>query len=155
MQEYQQAPGVHEPKDMRMWGCKDINKHSEYIKLRIWECADARIPTSIRSTWTSGYGDVRYQHAPVVHKPKDMRIWGYENTNKHPKYINLKIRGCEDTRFQASIHKTEEMRMLRCKWGHMNPRTWRCKYARIQASTYEHKDIRMRGCKDTSKCTGT
>ena len=34
-------------------------------------------------------------------------------------------------------------------------RKWGCEDARIQASTDEHKDIKMRGCKNTSKCTGT
>ena len=35
MRGYQQPPGVHEPKDMRMLECEDINKHPEYMKLRI------------------------------------------------------------------------------------------------------------------------
>ena len=82
-----------------------------------------------------------------------MRMWGCKDTNKHTVCMNLRIRGCEDTRFQTSTHKPEDMRMQGCEWGYLNLRIWGCKDARIQASTHEHKDIRMRGCKDTSKCT--
>ena len=95
-----------------------------------------------------------YQQALRVYEPKNMRMWECEDTNKHTAYMSLRIRGCEDTRFQASTHEPEDMRMQGCKGGQMNLRTWGCKDARIQASTHEHKDIRMRGCKDTSKCTG-
>ena len=35
MRGYQQAPGVHERKNMRMWGCEDTNKHPEYMNLKI------------------------------------------------------------------------------------------------------------------------
>ena len=138
MQGNQQAPEVHEPKDMTVWGCEDNYKHPEYINLRICGWEDVRIPTSTRSTWTWGYEDLRmwgYQQASRVHEPKDMRMWGYEDTSKHA--------------------RPEDMRMQGCKWMRMNLRIWGCKDARIQASTNEHKDIRMRGCKDTSKCTGT
>ena len=56
---YQQVPRVHEPKDIRMWGCEDTNKHPEYMNLGIWRCEDAGIPTSI-------YKD----------NPNDKRMWG-------------------------------------------------------------------------------
>ena len=69
-----QAPGVHEPKDMKMWGCKDIDKHPEYMNLSIWGCEDARISTSTQSTWI-----------------KDMRMWGFEDTRKHTTHTNIRI----------------------------------------------------------------
>ena len=69
-----QAPGVHEPKDMKMWGCKDIDKHPEYMNLRI------------RGVRMRGY-----QQAPRVH---ELRIWG-----------------CEDARIQVNTYKHKNIRM--------------------------------------------
>ena len=89
---YHQAPGVHEPKDMRMWGCKDTKKHPEYMNLSIYE--DARMRG--------------YQQAPRMYEP---RIWKCEDTNKQTEYMNLRIRGCEDTRLQTSTHEPDDMRM--------------------------------------------
>ena len=99
MREYQQAPRVNEPKDMRMWGCEDTNKHTEYMNLRIRGCEDTRLETS-------------------THKPKDMRMWGCEVTNKYLEYMNLKIRGCKDARIQARTHEPKDMRMRGYKHLH-------------------------------------
>ena len=46
-----------------------------------------------------------YQQAPRVHKPKDMRLYGCKDTNKHTEYMSLRIRGCEDTRLQTITHE--------------------------------------------------
>ena len=43
MQEYQQALEVYKAKDMRMRGCKNTNKHSEYMNLWIWGCEDTNM----------------------------------------------------------------------------------------------------------------
>ena len=52
-----------------------------------------------------------YQQAPGIHESKDMRMWWGEDTNKHTEYMSLKIKGCEDTRLQASTHEPKDMRM--------------------------------------------
>ena len=52
MWEYQQASSVHEPKDMRMWGCEDTNKHPDYLNVRTQRCEDARLPARIQGTTT-------------------------------------------------------------------------------------------------------
>ena len=44
----QQAPGEHEPKDVRMWGCEDTNKLTEYMSLRVRGCEDTRLQASTR-----------------------------------------------------------------------------------------------------------
>ena len=59
MRGYKQTTGVHESKDMRMWGCEDINKHPEYMNLRIWGCEDLRIQVN-------------------THKYKDIMMRGYK-----------------------------------------------------------------------------
>ena len=72
------------------------------------------MPTSTQNTWTLGYEDVRMQgnqQATEVREPKDMRMWACEDTNKHPEYTNLRIRGCGDTGTQVSTHEPEDMRM--------------------------------------------
>ena len=86
---------------------------------------------------------------------------GYQQAHE---YMNLRIRGCEDTSLQASTHKPEDRRMQGCKQGHMNLRIWRCRNGgykhvhmhiriggcedeRIQATAQEPKDMRMRGYK--------
>ena len=57
---------AHEPKDMRMWGCKYTSKHAwtsgyedvrmqAHMNLKIWGCGDARLQTS-------------------THEPEDMRM---------------------------------------------------------------------------------
>ena len=51
-------------------------------------------------------------------------------------------------------HKTDDMRMQRCKTGHMNQTIQECKVARINRSTHQHKDMRMQSCENTSKCKG-
>ena len=59
MQGYRQTPVVHESKDMRMWRCEDINKHPEYMNLRIWGCENVRIQVN-------------------THKHKDIMMRGYK-----------------------------------------------------------------------------
>ena len=44
---------------------------------------------------------------------------GYQQAHE---YMNLRIRGCEDTSLQASTHEPEDRRMQGCKQGHMNLR---------------------------------
>ena len=91
MRWYQQVPRVHEPKDMKMWGCEYTNKHTDYMSLRI-----------------RGYGDMRLQAS--THKPEDMRMqgckWGH---------MNLRIWGCKVARIQASTHEHKDMRIRGCK----------------------------------------
>ena len=43
MRGYQQAPRVNKPKDMKMCGCEDTNKHTEYMSLRIRRCKDTKL----------------------------------------------------------------------------------------------------------------
>ena len=98
-----------------------------------------------------------YQQAPRVQEPKDMRIWGCEDNNKHTEYMNVSTRGCEDTRLQESIRKPKDMRMRGCEdtnkyLAYMNLRIWGCKDAGIQACTHEPKDMRMRGYKQLHRC---
>ena len=50
MQGYQKAPGVHEHKDMRMCGCEDTNKRTEYMILRIREYEDKRLQANTRES---------------------------------------------------------------------------------------------------------
>ena len=76
-------------------------------------------------------------------------------TNKHTEHMNLKIRGCEERRLQASTQKLKDIRMQGCKQGHITLRIRECREARIKVRTHEHKDMRMRGCEDTSYSTGT
>ena len=57
MRKYQQALRVQEAKDMRMFVCKDTNKHIEHMGLRIRVCEDMRLQAS-------------------THEPKDMRMQG-------------------------------------------------------------------------------
>ena len=57
----------------------------------------------------------RYQQAPRINEPKDMRIRGCKDTNKDTEYISLKIKGCDDTRLQASTHEPEDMKIQGCK----------------------------------------
>ena len=71
--------------------------------------------------------------------------------------MNLSIRGCEDTRLQASTHKPKYMRTWGCEdinkyLEYMNLRIWGCKDARIQARTHELKDMRMRGYRQLLRC---
>ena len=67
MRGYQQAPRVHEPKDIRMRGCEDINEHTEYISLRIKGREDTRLQAS-------------------AHQPEDMRMQGCKRG-----HMNLRI----------------------------------------------------------------
>ena len=94
---------------MRMWGCDDINKHLEYMNLRIWGFEDSRITASTRSTWNWEYEYARmerYQQAHRIHEPKDKRMWGYKVTSKHtPTWAY------EEARMQARAHESEDMRM--------------------------------------------
>ena len=99
MRGYQQAPRVHEPKDMRMWGCKDTNKHQEYMNLKTYEGARIR----------------GYQQAPGVHEPKDMRTWGYQQADR--------------------VHEPKDKRMWVYEVTSKHTRTW------------GYEDVRMRGYK--------
>ena len=71
--------------------------------------------------------------------------------------MNLRIRGCKDTRLQASTHKPKDMRMWGCEDAnkyleYTNLKIWGCKDARIQARTHETKDMRMQGYKQLHRC---
>ena len=50
-----------------------------------------------------------------THEPEDMKMWGCKDTNKHPEYMNLRVRGCEDEKIKASTHKHKDMRIRGCK----------------------------------------
>ena len=117
---------------MKMWEREDTNKHPEYMNLKVWGCED----TSKHLEYMNLRMRMReYQQVHRVHEPR--------------------IRGREDTRLQASTHKTKDMRMQGSKKGHINLRVWGCRDARIQACIHEQKDMRMQRWEDTSSCTGT
>ena len=83
MRGYQQALGVHEPKNMKMWGCEGTNKRTEYMSLRIKGCEDIKLQASTHEPedmGMSGWEDARIQAS--TQEPKNMRIWGWEDTNK-------------------------------------------------------------------------
>ena len=78
-----------------------------------------------------------YQESTRVHERKNMRMWGYEDTNKHTEYLRLRIRRWEDMRLQANIHepKTHE----------------EYEDASMQMTAHKSQDMRVEGCEDTSK----
>ena len=94
MRGYQQAPRVHETKDLRVWGCDNISKHPEYINLRAWGCEDAHRIHEPKYR-IRGCEDMRLQAS--THQPENMRMqgcgWGH---------MNLRIWGFKNARIEAS-----------------------------------------------------
>ena len=90
MRGYQEAPGVHEPKNMKMWWCEDTNKHTEYMSLR-----------------TKGYEDTRLQAS--THEPEDMGMQGCEDTSKYTQTL-----GYKDARMQGYKQVHRNLRI----WGY-------------------------------------
>ena len=146
MQGNQQAPRVHERKDMRMWGCNDTNKHSEYMNLRTW-----------------GVRKRGCQQARRAHQPKDKRMWGYEvATISTPEpedmrmqglkwgQMNLRIWGCRDLSEGTWTWGYEDVSMRGYNQVHTSVRIWGCEDARIQAGAQEPKDMRRRGYKQVN-----
>ena len=88
---------------MRMLECEDMNKHPEYMNLRIWECENAGTPIS-----THEPEDARLQGSTL--ELEDMRTQGSKR-----EHMNLQIWGCKDVRIQASTQEHKDITMWGCE----------------------------------------